>query len=421
MALIKCPDCGKMLSEFAECCPQCGCPIEDVKAESQIAKIPQESCMKEPSPMNDEETGIEIKDAEKEEIAVLSETDSVEDLSICHEGKIDSDSVNDESVAETKTAPLGTVKKKQIAIGFCCLVVLILVGLLLYSKLNKNSVPQELVYLSNDLATFELYGSVKSVRYNLDSPIVVEFDEWGNVDKMYRIWNNDETNITSAIIKRNDNGQIIEYEWGEGYGWYDELVYSYNNGDGTYCRNVSNHTYTNRTGNSHTYIYIYDDNGTLISIESFGYIHGEALGTDKIDVQLKQTDSQGNWIERTFAVDDEIKMTTRTITYYTDLGKVDYSNGQITKPMTFSEYNDNHSFTIELTPPNVAFIRINEQDVFTYKGTFGQDGNTLYIKVMPTYDYSGDSIKMRCIIDGNNMVTKSERMDMRDWKLSRIN
>lgn len=40
---------------------------------------------------------------------------------------------------------------------------------------------------------------------------------------------------------------------------------------------------------------------------------------------------------------------------------------------------------------------------------------------MPTYDYSGDSIKMRCIIDGNNMVTKSERMDMRDWKLSRIN
>lgn len=29
--LIKCPDCGKMFSEFAEYCPECGCPIEDAK------------------------------------------------------------------------------------------------------------------------------------------------------------------------------------------------------------------------------------------------------------------------------------------------------------------------------------------------------------------------------------------------------
>jgi len=32
MALIKCPDCGKMFSEYAECCPECGCPSEDAKA-----------------------------------------------------------------------------------------------------------------------------------------------------------------------------------------------------------------------------------------------------------------------------------------------------------------------------------------------------------------------------------------------------
>ena len=32
MALIKCPDCGKMFSEHAECCPECGCPTEDAKA-----------------------------------------------------------------------------------------------------------------------------------------------------------------------------------------------------------------------------------------------------------------------------------------------------------------------------------------------------------------------------------------------------
>ncbi len=33
MALIKCPDCGKMFSEYAESCPVCGCPVEDAKRE----------------------------------------------------------------------------------------------------------------------------------------------------------------------------------------------------------------------------------------------------------------------------------------------------------------------------------------------------------------------------------------------------
>lgn len=32
MALIKCPDCGKMFSEFADSCPECGCPVDDAKA-----------------------------------------------------------------------------------------------------------------------------------------------------------------------------------------------------------------------------------------------------------------------------------------------------------------------------------------------------------------------------------------------------
>ena len=28
MALIKCPECGKQISDQAEACPKCGCPIE---------------------------------------------------------------------------------------------------------------------------------------------------------------------------------------------------------------------------------------------------------------------------------------------------------------------------------------------------------------------------------------------------------
>ena len=31
MSLIKCPECGKMFSEFAINCPECGCPTEKIK------------------------------------------------------------------------------------------------------------------------------------------------------------------------------------------------------------------------------------------------------------------------------------------------------------------------------------------------------------------------------------------------------
>ena len=30
MALIKCPECGKEVSEYAKACPNCGCPTEDI-------------------------------------------------------------------------------------------------------------------------------------------------------------------------------------------------------------------------------------------------------------------------------------------------------------------------------------------------------------------------------------------------------
>ena len=30
MALIKCPECGKEISDKAKACPNCGCPLEDV-------------------------------------------------------------------------------------------------------------------------------------------------------------------------------------------------------------------------------------------------------------------------------------------------------------------------------------------------------------------------------------------------------
>lgn len=55
MALIKCPDCGKMFSEYAEHCPVCGCPVEYAKAEKEdFASSPYEeaesNCVKPQEP-----------------------------------------------------------------------------------------------------------------------------------------------------------------------------------------------------------------------------------------------------------------------------------------------------------------------------------------------------------------------------------
>lgn len=45
MALIKCPECGKEFSDKAQACPNCGCPIEEIKtidivSEASYQKIP---------------------------------------------------------------------------------------------------------------------------------------------------------------------------------------------------------------------------------------------------------------------------------------------------------------------------------------------------------------------------------------------
>lgn len=40
MAMIKCPECGKEISDRAEACPHCGCPIDESPLEtSEYAKL----------------------------------------------------------------------------------------------------------------------------------------------------------------------------------------------------------------------------------------------------------------------------------------------------------------------------------------------------------------------------------------------
>ena len=40
MAMIKCTECGKEMSDKASVCPNCGCPIEDIR--SKLGEIEAE-------------------------------------------------------------------------------------------------------------------------------------------------------------------------------------------------------------------------------------------------------------------------------------------------------------------------------------------------------------------------------------------
>ena len=42
MALITCSECGKEFSEHAECCPNCGCPVDVIREQIELANIKKE-------------------------------------------------------------------------------------------------------------------------------------------------------------------------------------------------------------------------------------------------------------------------------------------------------------------------------------------------------------------------------------------
>ena len=68
MAMIKCPECGKDMSDKAAACPNCGCPIEDIKA--RISEIEAEKAEKERAKKEEKkakEVAEEIKRQQKEE------------------------------------------------------------------------------------------------------------------------------------------------------------------------------------------------------------------------------------------------------------------------------------------------------------------------------------------------------------------
>lgn len=80
MALIKCPDCGKMFSEYAVRCPNCGCPTKDAKAAnivnaSPIPKPTEEVEGNEQEPSLVDQKNIEGETVSQENVQPSTEND----------------------------------------------------------------------------------------------------------------------------------------------------------------------------------------------------------------------------------------------------------------------------------------------------------------------------------------------------------
>lgn len=124
MALIKCPDCGKMFSEYAECCPECGCPVADAKAANkQDIYIPTQS--EESEKQNSKAS---YPDTSKEEYEKKDPTTPISDF-------ISNESENNEGteLEEEETANSFT---KHLGYGFlsALVIVLLIIGFVNHNK-----------------------------------------------------------------------------------------------------------------------------------------------------------------------------------------------------------------------------------------------------------------------------------------------
>lgn len=118
MALIKCPDCGRMFSEYAECCPECGCPTEDAKADS-IYNVSKKETNNGDSSHTSDERNVSVPKPEYkgEDVPHISEGDSIKESEPKPTYDLvqkTSNVVNDDKEAkETEGVPISTEKETE--------------------------------------------------------------------------------------------------------------------------------------------------------------------------------------------------------------------------------------------------------------------------------------------------------------------
>ena len=123
MSMIKCPECGKEMSDRAASCPNCGCPIEEIK--SKWGEIEAER-----------EEKIRFKEEEKKAKEVAAE-------------------IKKKQQEEARNTVTPAMKKKRIIIGVAMAVVVVIIGICAWYFGVK--VPQEKSYQAY-LALVQIYN-----------------------------------------------------------------------------------------------------------------------------------------------------------------------------------------------------------------------------------------------------------------------
>ena len=152
----------------------------------------------------------------------------------------------------------------------------------------KDTDKEQPTYLSQDLATFDLYGQVLSVSFTQQGQkdVVVQFGPDGDAVAMMR--SSDEDDVESAALMYNDKYQLEEIQWGDD-PWV--TMFTYEKGSMAPSGYIS----TNRMGNSATYTLTRDKNGRLTDITREEEVHFGSLGTEHPTFEFSDYDHHGNW------------------------------------------------------------------------------------------------------------------------------
>lgn len=415
MALIKCPDCGKMFSEYAECCPDCGCPTKDAKA----ANIVNDS----PIPQPTEEVG-----SNEQALSIIDEK-SVEGKAEIQQD-LQPSTEEDESIVEEKNP------NRKWLWGVGIMTVLIVVGffIIVYNSFDpqkddkevesdstqietpKEQSKQSKDFLSTDWGTFELYGKVKSVTYNFNDPVEIQFDIYGRVKTI-------GMNGYYAEIHRFENGKISEIQWEE--NWCNQLTYAYNNADCTYSPVPTNYSFINKSiGNGETYILHYDDNNNLENVERISYFHEEAVETETYQITINEKDSHGNWIKRICPYGHEVEVVTRNIEYYPE-----NKGNSFSEPRTYyhediwveeiddgygnpSNFEASNSATIKFTTQHTVRIELEQQETFVWEGTYSIEGQTITMSVQDVVYDSKRKEVVTATLKGNKLIIGENHLNL---------
>ena len=163
-------------------------------------------------------------------------------------------------------------------------------------------------YLTQDLATFDLFGRVASVSYEMAGqyPVTIRFDGSGQLISVERT-NHDGT-VETAELTYNDKRQLEQIEWPDD-PWVVMFVYSGRS------KAPSQYISTNRYGNGATYTYTRDSSNAVTAMEREESVHFEEVDKSSPTFSFDEIDSHDNWLLYTEQQEDWSYSIRRTILY----------------------------------------------------------------------------------------------------------